>query len=347
MGIINTYRENTNRQSNYRQWSERATIVSYDAATQTYDIVVTAIGPTGQQVSNTNRALRRIKSLLPTDLRTFSPGDSVLVGYVSEQREHPIILGAGDHVAPTINTPVVSLPTNTSPATYTGPVSGGVGSPTSQPACPPRVVTGGTSNSEIVVDCANLEDDQVFDAPVQVFCTGTVQVQWSWNFPGGTVETSGQFGQIARLKFPTNNPLVAGVAYRVGKYHICNGGFNAMDVVSYGCDDEAEVTCSKNVANSNKYDPDTCSFCGDGGTPACGGSQTEDTELETNDPEFGTGGTCFLDRPCDPEGTLCDARTQSMKDDGCNPCGLARDSILTATLGDAVITITVIVAPAE
>lgn len=343
MGSIETYRNVTNRGSNYRQWSERATVVSYDATTQSYDIVVTAIGPTGEQVSNTNRSLRQVKSLFPPETLIHSPGDSILIGYVSEQREHPIILGLGDHVAPSSNTPVVTLPTSVNTSSITGPNNGGLGGLPFPPACAPRVSTGSTTTGQLVVDCTQLDAGRTYNNPAQVYCTGSSNVQWSWNHPGGTLVITGSHNSVAKLKFPVNTgATVAGTAYKSGRYHICNGGFNAMDVKSWGCNDQVLADCTKNLANSNKYNPTSCHYCGEG-DPACGVGDTAETAIETNDPTYGTGSACLAARPCNHKGTFCDARTQAMKDQGCSPCGVSANSILTATVGASIVTVTVIV----
>ncbi len=86
------------RQSDYRKWSERAIIVGFNGDTQTYDIVITIERLAGVSKRTLNKTIRNVKSTIPASTVTFSPGDSVLVGYVSEKREHPIIIGGGGTV---------------------------------------------------------------------------------------------------------------------------------------------------------------------------------------------------------------------------------------------------------
>jgi len=331
--LVNAMRSVQGRESNYRQWSERATIIGFNEATQSYEIVVSAAGPSGAETNSANRTLREIKSLFPTDLRTFNPGDSVLVGYVSEKKEHPVIMGLGDNNPYTGTTPAITLPTQTASAKRVGGV-GGVNPGTPGSACPMRVNDPQTgSTTTLMVDCSMLTPDRKLQLPnmPRVTC-GVGEISWSTNATGVTVSGAGTNGILGELDLGPNTGVnVTGTAYKTGRYHICNGGFNAMDVKSYGCADQILIDCNKFLANSNKYDPTSCHYCGEGDV-ACAIGDTADTAIETNDPEFGTGSACVAARPCNAQGTMCDARTAQMILDGCNPCGLAlNNKIITAT----------------
>jgi len=86
------------QRTNYHKWSERAIIVGYNGDTQTYDVVITTERLAGVSKRTLNKTIRNVKSTIPPGSLTFSPGDSVLVGYVSEKREHPVIIGGGGNV---------------------------------------------------------------------------------------------------------------------------------------------------------------------------------------------------------------------------------------------------------
>jgi len=102
-GIDETLTGREQREDNYRKWAERAVVVGYNSENQTYDIVVTTERLVGANKRTLNKTIRRVKSLLDNSIRTFLPGEAVSIGYVSDKREHPIILGLGDNV---VQTPV-------------------------------------------------------------------------------------------------------------------------------------------------------------------------------------------------------------------------------------------------
>ncbi len=85
-----------NRGSNYRTWSERAVVVGYNTETQAYDIVITTEKTLGNNIRTLNRVIRKVRAVTRTSLRTFLPGESIIVGYVDDRREHPIIVGLDD-----------------------------------------------------------------------------------------------------------------------------------------------------------------------------------------------------------------------------------------------------------
>ena len=93
-----SFTESDLRDANYTQWSERAIVVGFNGDTQTYDIVITTERLAGASKRTLNKTIRNVKSTIPGSSLTFSPGDAVLVGYVAEKREHPIIIGASGNV---------------------------------------------------------------------------------------------------------------------------------------------------------------------------------------------------------------------------------------------------------
>lgn len=315
-----TFRLAQHRQANYRQWSERATIVSYDQQTQSYDIVVTAVGPTGNGVANTNRALRKVKSLIPDTAATFSPGDSVLVGYVSEQREHPIILGAGDHVAPRSNTPIVSLPSSTLGTDIEGPKDNL--DPENQPACPFKIqdpLTGSTSIIEI--DCSRLDANRNAAEIPQALC-GVGNIDWQISgITGATIVGFGVNKSQGKITLPTTNINVGGAATRVAKWHRqCTNSCNETHWSEFGCNDQLTQSCFNETAGSACLEASpNCAIC----HPVCSGGGCP-VSLPIHDDGAGVHGSCDSQG-----GAVCDKRSQSMKDQGCRPCLLADGATIT------------------
>ncbi len=86
------------REQTYRKWSERAIIVGFNSSNGTYSIEVTTAKLEGNNKRSLNRVIRQVKSLIAPSVKQFTAGDSVLIGYADDKREHPIILGAGDHI---------------------------------------------------------------------------------------------------------------------------------------------------------------------------------------------------------------------------------------------------------
>jgi len=86
---------NKDRTNTYKRWSEKATIVAFHDDIETYDIVVSTISYSGSSaaVSKVNRTIRNVRSIIPSTIYIFKAGEVVLIGYVSERRESPVILG--------------------------------------------------------------------------------------------------------------------------------------------------------------------------------------------------------------------------------------------------------------
>jgi len=122
------FTESDLRGANYTQWSERAIIVGYNGDTQTYDVVISTERLAGVSKRTLNKTIRNVKSTVPGELATFSPGDLVLVGYINDAREHPIIIGGGGTV---VQEPaIVTIGSGTSEVEGGGlELEGGPGSP--------------------------------------------------------------------------------------------------------------------------------------------------------------------------------------------------------------------------
>ncbi len=351
------------RRTKYTQWSERAVVVGFNRKINAYDIIVTTEKSTGNDKRSLNRTIRQVKSLASTSEVLFSPGDSILVGYVADQREHPIILGQGDNF---VQTPLKT----TLPNTVIGAGSSSEGgseeglNPSGQNfqnACPFKLEDLSTGSTiTFSADCPTLDIDGCFTNTLIAKCAcGGV----SWSVVGGTDAFPGfeisleEFGpNDTRLKIcpPVNNPSVSGVAYEI-KAHVitneitCSSG--SQRTYTFGCNNKPT-----SLANLNQLG----SSCG-GIEPSCKGSNAQCGEQEF-DPEICCGSAFF--RSC-PEGcfpTPCtigglgpvtsamaclilrgnrnlggnninDTRTQGMIDAGCNPCGFIHNAIITAEDG--------------
>ena len=116
-----------NRKSNYRKWSERAVVVGFNDEEQAYDIVITTEKTLGDNVRSLNRTIRKVKAVLDPAARTYLPGESIIVGYVDDRREHPIIVGLGDSSGHTCIKVTLGV-TSTTP-TIEGPAAPSVESP--------------------------------------------------------------------------------------------------------------------------------------------------------------------------------------------------------------------------
>lgn len=331
--LVTAMRSVQGRESDYRQWSERATISGYNAATQSYEIVVTAVGPTGVEISSTNRTLRQVKSLFPTDVAVFNPGDSVLIGYVSEKKEHPIILGLGDSRPSTGSTPQITLPTASDGSGNSKRVGGagsqGAGGNTATrpdnktPVSPIQITdpqTGSTSRWDI--DCSRITSDRHVPLPSQPVVSGAVgSVTWSiTGSTGVTISGHGANGIQADIQLP-NNAFTPGTAY-IRQVRNCQGCVGAVCVnvnpvvtQQYNCVDEPYLSCATAWAGANcsSIVPAIYNECCPG--PIC-------TDGSLHCPGFlGTDGViCFRD-----------TRTTPMLNLGCMPCRIAMEgSSITA-----------------
>jgi len=225
------FTESDLRGANYTQWSERAIIVGYNGDTQTYDIVISTERLAGVSKRTLNKTIRNVKSTVPGELATFSPGDLVLVGYINDAREHPIIIGGGGTV---VQEPaIVTIGSGTSEVEGGGlELEGGPGSPGFiELNCTGFLVdtlTGSTTT--VTLDCDDLDANGCFQANIEapVNCGCGV---YEWSMSGGlagvtngegaaisqvaTLNTSGPGDFVLKICPPTNNTGVSGDAWKV------------------------------------------------------------------------------------------------------------------------------------
>lgn len=90
--LSSNFVDNKDRSATYRRWSEKATVVRYSKEDDAYDIIVSTT-TVSSSTKKTERTMRSIRSIIPTSVHQFQPGESVLIGYVFERRETPVILG--------------------------------------------------------------------------------------------------------------------------------------------------------------------------------------------------------------------------------------------------------------
>jgi len=215
------------QRTNYHKWSERAIIVGYNGDTQTYDVVITTERLAGVSKRTLNKTIRNVKATIPPSSLTFSPGDSVLVGYVSEKREHPVIIGGGGNVVQ--DAAVVTIGSSTSEVEGGSPeLTGEEGfSEPSEPILFGLVdsVTGSTQS--YTVDCDDIAGDGFFTSELIIqagFAPFTVAVT---NFPVGCTVTSEVVGTRVRLKQP-NSVGTTALAFIKSAYEVpCAGIFPA------------------------------------------------------------------------------------------------------------------------
>ena len=354
------------RKSDYRKWSERAIVVGFNGDTQTYDIVITTERLAGVSRRTLNKTIRNVKSTIPGSSLTFSPGDAVLVGYVAEKREHPIIIGGGGNVVQ--EAAIVTIGSNFSEDEVEGggPELEGIGSPGFiNLNCTGFLVDSLTgSTTTLTVNCDTLDVNGCFvatiDAPTNCGCG-----VYDWSLSGGTAgfvvsdqgaaasavgltTTLAPFGLGGfQLKIcpPTNNTSVSGNA--TGKT-----GIN-KSCAAAGC-------CCTNPAGAESQNCNATFRCETFGcdgvfisTPGIGTCCPTSAQLSaTFTPCFGSVGAAVLNtcintfkcddiisvKPCigvgpDLFGPEVDLRTPSMISQGCAPCKLVMgdDSIITST----------------
>lgn len=99
---------NKTRTHEYRRWSDRATIISHEASTDSYTIALTV----GSNTIDSAQTFEGVRSVVPADVRRLDSGTVVAIGYLQERREQPIILGVGtvrQKVTDTITTPLSTI----------------------------------------------------------------------------------------------------------------------------------------------------------------------------------------------------------------------------------------------
>lgn len=333
-------------QSGYNQWSERAIVQNYNSLTDSYEIVISAQNQQGASSgSQTGAILTNVKATIPASVNQFSPGDSVLVGYVAGQREHPIIIGGGDHtgqVAPVVTLPNVNQPQGAStPALASTPAS-------QTPTCAMQLIDPNTnSTSSITIDCTQVNPDGslFFPIPPYVSC-GVGDISWTATAPGVsvsagiTVSGSGPHNSLLTIKPPPNSGGgVPGVAYSkivsyfqsAGAGAPCGLGENALQS-DYLCDDTKGLNQCYNdpppgLCSGVPWDCGITPLCQGDGTFICSNCGHSGTRWE--EATLGS----LICATCQAGDTYsCDRRTGSMIIAGCNPCGVSmKGGLITAT----------------
>ena len=294
-GIDETLTGREQREDNYRKWAERAVVVGYNSENQSYDIVVTTERLVGANKRTLNKTIRRVKSLLDNSIRTFLPGEAVSVGYISDKREHPVILGLGDNV---VQTPVkVTLgPT----LDVEGETSIELEDPTfiNLPLQLFDSVTGSTTT--LTLDCDEPPND--FFTHFARTSNGQGAITFAITALVGCTLTTSVFGRDLRLRRPANvggsaiaymtfmaeavcataagNPCTyGGPGSCTGSgIRCCSNNFGGsdtnMDAACWNCDESHRTTCGSNGTqedcaavppsgfNGPSVVKETCSSCG-------------------------------------------------------------------------------------
>jgi len=351
-----------NRKSKYVQWSERAVVVGYNSENQSYDIVVTTERLAGANKRTLNKTIRRVKSLIKSNVRTFLPGEAISVGYVDDKREHPIILGVGDNVVQTPSKvtlgPTLNVEGETSPELNPDPDT-----LFNKTFCTDFLLdslTGATNT--VTLGCKTLDIQGCFEvniiAPSDCLCG-----VYDWSMSGGgagfaisdqgasasavgltvTLAPLGAGGSTLKICPPSNS---GGFSSQLSHYHTARGQ-DSNNCANFGtvCY-SINVDCDDNFLSTNGSDtffcqckPGVCPPAQTGGSqcattlanfPACQSPGSE-TCVGLCDPPFGAAG--FFNFGIRTRfGILTDCRTPTMISSGCLPCSLAMaNAIFTAT----------------
>lgn len=337
------------REDNYRKWSERAVIVGYNSENQSYDIVVTTERLVGANKRTLNKTIRRVKSILDSTVRVFLPGEAVTIGYLSDKREHPVILGLGDNVVQTPSK-VTLGPTLNVESLEPSPIEEPI---FEQTPCIGSIVDSITGSTQaLTIDCGSLDIDgcaRVFaQAPTNCGC-GVYEWTGAGGLAGLTISDEGQdctgvgltttlcpFGSgNSQLKIcpPTNSPAVTGVAFAKIAWYRIDDALNRAIIQRFNCNSSL-IDCLTPQHNGPTPTPiggfvdfPICRNAPDTTVPADAACDSSPNPLAT----------CFnvptLPVPSSVCGTGagCDARTDTMVAQGCHPCILDMDDlILTA-----------------
>lgn len=336
----NVVGQQAQRNAGYNQWSERAIVQAYNGDTDSYDIIIQATTGQGANPSAGN-VITNVRATIPAGAATFQSGDAVLVGYVSGQREHPIILGGGDHTgafAPVVTLPTASQGAQSTPTGVQGTQSGVDGlNNNTQPACAMKITDPSTgSNASITIDCDNRNPDGSLNLTPPYTSCNAGGVTWSFSGVSGNQVVGIGPDQTQAKIYPGNaaGSTVSGTAYQVDCY-LCNtcsgGGGGGPDCIAVLRNNTAQYDCNDHTL--------TCA----GPLGSCGTAPDPST-LNDNCPPPGNavpGGICptsttNLRRTCSSSGGVavgpCDKRTGVMIAQGCAPCVLTFNNILlTAT----------------
>jgi len=318
----NTFVGRENRKSKYTKWSERAVVVGYNSENQSYDIVITTERLVGANKRTLNKTIRRVKSIFPSDVDIFLPGTAVLVGYISDKREHPVILGQGDNVVQTPSKVTLGPTLNVE-----GEASEELVDPEFTPAVPFIVFDSITGSTEsYTLDCDLFAGDSFFLHEVNVTGgIGTVSFTLSGEPQQCELVTQKISGATGRFRMKPPPTVGVGRTAYLQIIHI--------------------ISCSESLSSSWLSFLDTFGFCIAGPTPpliqncGSGGASFVSCCVER-----------FLDVPTAPSGRKSELAYRCRDcDDTLNkpgPCGLgggfqgpdanipiAQDGILTAQIG--------------
>ncbi len=347
-----------NRESNYRTWSERAVIVGFNAESQTYDIVITTEKTLGNNIRTLNRVIRQVKAIIDPNTDIFLPGESIIVGYVDDRREHPIIVGLGD--SSDHNCVKVTLGIISTVPTIEGTTAPSLADPVFTPT-PCRSgdfledsLTGSTIT--LTLNCSSLDITGCFEAEVEA-PSGCGCGVYDWSLSGGgagfTISDEGALAQavgITTTIAPLNDagskikicpPVNSGGPAGVLAYYIIARGQDPNDCDNVGtvcfgrqfdCNDDGFGTFGDTFfckCNTNSCPPvisgsNNCANI----TPICQGTGTFDCGLPTCVPGPGDFSP-MIDALRIGDYKNCITPTQLSA--GCAPCVLSMgNSILTA-----------------
>ena len=331
------------REDNYRKWSERAIVVGYNAESQSYDIVITTERLVGSNKRTLNRTIRRVKSILDATVRVFLSGEAVTVGYLSDKREHPIILGLGDNTVQTPAKvtlgPTLQVETNEPTELNPAPLL-----PTPCSGLLTDSLTGSTTT--LTVDCQDLDIDGCFEVNINAPSNcGCGLYEWSLSGGGagftisdegalasaiGLTTTLAPFGvgdSILKICPPINNGGFPGVtAFHNFAWHQClPSGSNVVSWGEFGCDSN-QIRCTFPLQNGPSYRASTCSPCL---LTSCSAPVFPDA-MPNN-----FHGACPQPVVCPTDlfpFVVCDSRTEAMKTAGCLPCRFSMENaVISAT----------------
>lgn len=161
---LNANKEQTHT---YKRWSEKATVVKYNSKVDTYNIIVSALN-VSSSAQKSNRVIRDVKAIIPSKTHQFSPGDSILIGYESDKRESPVILGLRK--------------SNSSQITVNGG-GGGLSTPSITPPCDLRFINDDgetiSTGGQIICNCSVADATGLLSCCLRIECAvGTVK--WAW-----------------------------------------------------------------------------------------------------------------------------------------------------------------------
>ncbi len=313
------------RKSDYRKWSERAIVVGFNGDTQTYDIVITTERLAGASKRTLNKTIRNIKSTIPGNSLTFSPGDAVLVGYVEDKREHPIIIGGGGNVVQ--EAAVVTIGSITSENEVEGgseELTGEEGFALSLPLailCPSNAVAGLTCSINCAATTPNIKFVAsngarpytwlISDAPEGCSFVTVVSGPGNSNFSVSPIANSFTGGPAFDRIWGTCLDGFDGTT--------CTGGLKRVRLFTrtHDCDDEPDILCQLSLSFADSVGCfDLLSLC-----------DTINVCVNDSLPLL-----FCEDQPEDNFLLNCDRRTAAMKSGGCCPCtNLFQGAVVTLT----------------